>query len=377
MIYLDNAATTGKKPPEVISAVNRALNELSYNPGRGGHSPSVKAAEAVYSVRKKVASFFAAKGAERVIFTPSCTYSLNFVVKGIMHRGDHIIISSMEHNAVYRPVETLRKMGAEVDIAEVIFGDSEATVRSFKRIIKKNTRAIVLMHGSNVTGEIFPIEALGEVCNEKGILFVVDGAQSAGLIPIDMKKMHIDYLAVAPHKGMYAPMGTGILIANKDIPFPIIEGGTGSQSALPYLPEEYPERMESGTLNLPGIMGISAGIDFISKKGMDRMYRAEMGLVDRLYSGLKKIPNVQIYSEQPHLYKSLPVLSFNVKGKDSSRVAEYLNNKGIAVRAGLHCAALAHKRLGTVTSGTVRVSPSVFNTVADIDALLSAVKFMK
>jgi selenocysteine lyase/cysteine desulfurase len=233
------------------------------------------------------------------------------------------------------------------------------------------------MHGSNVTGEIFPIEALGAVCKEKGILFVVDGAQSAGLIPINTTKMNIDYLAIAPHKGLYAPMGTGILIANKDIPFPIIEGGTGSQSSLPYLPEEYPERLESGTLNLPGIMGISAGIDFIKKKGMDRMYRAEMGLIERLYNGLKNNSQVHIYSEKPKLYKTLPVLSFNHKKLDSSRVAEYLNNKGIAVRPGLHCSALAHKRLGTVTSGTVRVSPSVFNTVADIDALLSAIKFIK
>lgn len=370
MVYLDNAATSGKKPPEVISAVSRALTEYSFNPGRGGHTPSVKTSEAVFGVRKKVSDFFGAKGEERVIFVPSCTYGLNFVIKGIMRKGDHIIISSMEHNAVCRPVESLKRFGAEVDTAEIIFGDSEATVRSFKRLMKKNTRAVVLMHASNVTGEIFPIEQVGRICRERGILFVVDAAQTAGLIPINMEKMCIDYLSIAPHKGLYAPMGTGILIADSDIPFTIIEGGTGIMSVLPHQPEEYPERLESGTLNVPGIMGISAGMDFITKKGTDRMYNAEMSLMKSLYDGLESISGVEIFSPQPEKGKSLPVLSYRCNGTESSEIAAALNKKGIAVRAGLHCSPSAHKRLGTINGGLVRVSLSVFNTKQDIDYFL-------
>ena len=188
MIYLDNAATSGKKPKSVVSSVILALNEYSANPGRGGHTLSVKTSEKVYEARKKVCDFFGAKGEERVIFTPSCTYGLNFAIKGAMRRGEHIIISSMEHNAVSRPVETIRRMGAEVDVAEVIFGDEEATLRSFERLIKKNTKAIVLTHASNVTGEIFPIEKLGALCKLKGIIFIVDAAQTAGVIHINTKE---------------------------------------------------------------------------------------------------------------------------------------------------------------------------------------------
>ena len=374
MIYLDNAATSGKKPQMVINAVNKALTERSANPGRGGHNLSVLASEEVFSARSKVAKFFGANGEDRVIFTPSCTYALNFAIKGVMRRGEHIIISSMEHNAAARPTETIKRLGAEVDIAEVIFGDKEATVRSFKRLIRPNTRAILLMHASNVTGEIFPIEALGELCAEKGILFIVDAAQTAGVIPIDMQKMHIDFLAVAPHKGLYAPMGTGILIANKDISFTIIEGGTGVASLLSTQPLDYPERFESGTVNLPGIMGISAGIDFVNQKGMDKIYSAELSLIKYLYNALTKISGVELYTPFPKENEFVPLLSFNIRNADSSTVSEMLNDMGIAVRGGLHCSPFAHKRLGTISGGTVRVSPGIFNSRADIEKLILAVK---
>lgn len=374
MIYLDNAATSGKKPQSVITAVTKALAELSANPGRGGHTPSLKAAEKIYSAREKVANFFGAKGPERVIFTPSCTYALNFVIKGVMRRGEHIIISSMEHNAVARPTETIRRMGAEVDIAEIIFGDKDATVRSFERLIKKNTRAIVMMHASNVTGEIFPIEKIGKLCKDKGILFIVDAAQTAGVVSIDMQKMNIDFLCIAPHKGLFAPMGTGILIANKDIPYTLIEGGTGIKSALSVQPDDYPERLESGTLNLPGIVGVSVGIDFVNSKGVEKIHLAELNLIKALRKGLTKISGIELYTPHPTEESFVPVLSFNIRNADSSLVAKRLNDMGIAVRAGLHCAPYAHKRLGTISSGTVRVSPSIFNNMGDIENLLRAVK---
>lgn len=374
MIYFDNAATSGKKPQEVIKAVEKCLKELSANPGRGGHTLSVSASEAVFSARKKIADFFGVNREERVIFTPSCTHGLNYAIKGVMRKGDHIIISSMEHNAVARPVETLKRMGAEVDIAEIIFGDINATVRSFERHMKKNTRAVVCLHASNVTGEVFPIKEIGEICRKNNVLFIVDGAQTAGILPINCEKMCIDFLSVAPHKGLYAPMGTGILIANSDIPFTIIEGGTGVASALPYQPDEYPERMESGTVNLPGIMGISAGIDFINQKGMKKMYNYEMELMRRLYKELSKMTGVIIYSPPPETDKAVPVLSFNLMDKNSEDVANRLNSLKFAVRPGLHCAPFAHKRLGTLSRGTVRVSPSVFNNMREIDMFLESVE---
>ncbi len=372
MIYLDNAATTGKKPDNVIKSVNNALKNLSANPGRGGHTPSLKAAEAVYGVRQKVAKMFDAND-DRVIFTPSCTASLNFAIKGAINKGQGIVVSSLEHNAVTRPAVTANKMGCPLKVAEVIFGDSDATLRSFERAIDENTAAVVCTHASNVSGEILPIEGIGKLCKDRGIKFIVDAAQTAGVLPISTKKMNIDFLCIAPHKGLYAPMGTGILIANKDIEHPLIEGGTGVNSYSLEQPLVYPERLESGTLNLPGIMGISAGIDFINSKGIEQIYNAELNLIRRLYNGLKKVSGVILYTEIPQKNKYVPVLSFNLRGKSSDEVGEKLSKMGFAVRAGLHCAPLAHKRIGTIPGGTVRVSTSVFNNVNEIDAFVRAV----
>lgn len=370
MIYLDNAATSGKKPAGVIGAVNYALRELSANPGRGGHRASIRASETVFAARQKVAGMFGAAGEDRVIFTPSCTYSLNFAMKGILRRGDHLLISSIEHNASARPAEMMRRMGDEVDIAEVIFSDPQATVRSFERLMKPNTRAVVCTHASNVTGEIMPIAQLGALCREKGILLIVDAAQTAGILPIDMQKMQIDYLCIAPHKGLYAPMGCGILIANGDIPHTVIEGGTGVASALPVQPDDYPERMESGTLPLPAIAGLSAGIDFVNTRTTEKIYRAELGLIQKCYAGLSRMGGITLYTPYPEENRFVPVLSFNVREMDSSEVAARLDRYGIAVRAGLHCAPSVHKRLGTIENGTVRISTSTFNTPREIDFFL-------
>lgn len=372
MIYLDNAATTGKKPEVVIKSVSNALKSLSANPGRGGHTPSIKASEAVYRARQKVAKMFDAND-DRVIFTPSCTAALNFAIKGSLNSGQGIIISSLEHNAVTRPAVTVNKTGCPVKVAEVIFGDPDATLRSFERAIDKNTAALVCTHASNVSGEILPIEQIGKLCKERGITFIVDAAQTAGVLPISTQKMNIDFLCIAPHKGLYAPMGTGILIANKDIKHPLIEGGTGVNSYSLEQPLVYPERLESGTLNLPGIMGISAGIDFVRAKGIEQIYFSELALIQRLYTGLSKISGVILYTPKPQKYKYVPVLSFNLRSMPSVEVAEKLSNMGFAVRAGLHCAPLAHKRIGTVDGGTVRVSTSVFNNINEIDAFIRAV----
>ena len=371
MVYFDNAATTGKKPLGVIKAVTNAFYDLSANPGRGGHRASLKASEAVYGVRKKAAALFGAKGEENVIFTPSCTAAINYVLKGILKPKDGLVISSLEHNSVTRPAETLRKIGVELTVAEVIFGDKEATVRSFERAIKPNTKAVLCTHASNVTGEIMPIKQIGELCHKKGIIFIVDAAQTAGVLPIDVCEMNIDFLCVAPHKGLYAPMGTGILIASKNIEQPLIEGGTGVNSALSVQPDEYPERLESGTLNLPGIVGIGAGIDFVNSKGCENIYKAELELAKYIYNGLKKISGCILYTPPPEYGSFVPVISFNLRGISASDTANLLNNANIAVRGGLHCAPFAHKRLGTIESGTVRISTAVFNTKREAEYLLS------
>ena len=377
MIYLDNAATTGKKPQGVIMAVDNALKNMCANPGRSGHSLSQAVGEMVYKTREKVAKMFGADPTH-VIFTHNCTESLNFVIKGVLNKGDSVIISSFEHNACARPVFKLFYDGEiECDIAEVIIGDSAATCRSFERLIRDNTKLIICTHASNVTGEILPIEELGKICKEKGILFAVDAAQTAGVLPIDMEKMGIDFLCVAPHKGLYSPMGTGILICRKELNKTLIEGGTGTHSNMLTQPDDMPERLESGTLNIPGIAGLSAGIDFVNKTSLEKIYKHELMLCKTLFEELSKIKGVKIYSQEPKEGKTVPVISFAVNGATSMTVGSYLSQKGIAVRAGLHCAPLAHFTLGTQDSGTVRVSPSAFNTKNDIKELISVIKSFK
>ncbi len=374
MIYFDNAATTGHKPPEVISAVNRALSEYSVNPGRGGYDRSVECTERIYECRKKLSDMFKANAPERVIFTANCTESINFCLKGVLRKGDHVVASSLEHNAVARPLYKLQRSGVEVDYAEVIFGDPDATARSFERLIRPDTRLVVCTHASNVTGEILPIELIGEICAERGVPFLVDAAQTAGIVDINMQKCKIDYLCIAPHKGLYAPMGTGVLIALGEIPDTLFEGGTGSLSTSYDQPKDYPERFESGTVNVPGIMGISAGVDFVRKKGIDNIYRHELELMTYIYDRLKSIKGVVLYTERPTVGRFVPTLSFNISGMDSTTAATHLAKKGIAVRAGLHCASMAHRRLGTVDIGTVRICCSVFNNRQQADKLLNAVK---
>lgn len=377
MIYFDNAATTGKKPENVIKAVEDALKFRSVNPGRGGYKSSVDCAEAVFSCREKVSRMFGADAPERVVFTANCTTALNTVIKGICRPGDHVVCSSLEHNAVARPLYKLKQQGVEVDIAEVIFGDAEATARSFSRLIREDTRLVVCTHASNVTGLLLPIKEIGAICAQKGVPFAVDAAQTAGIVDINMRDMKIDYLCIAPHKGLYAPMGTGILISLGDIPETVIEGGTGTLSAELTQPTDLPERFESGTVNVPGIMGIGAGIDFVNSKGTDAIYSHETEVISRVYDGLSSIPSVILYGQRPEKGKYVPTLSFNIRGVQSSEVADRLGSLGIAVRAGLHCAPMAHRRLGTAENGTVRVCCSVFNTLKEADDFIYAIKKMK
>lgn len=374
MINFDNSATSGVKPKIVINAVMDALKNNSANPGRSGYQSSIKTAEKIYNVREKILKFFNASDTQNVVFTLNCTHSINYVLKGVLKYGDHIVISSLEHNAVLRP---LTKMKASYTIANVSHTDDEVTFENFKKSIKPNTKMIFCTAASNVTGKILPLEKIGKLCREKGILFGVDAAQLAGVRDIDVKRMNIDFLCVAPHKGLYAPMGVGILICEKKIPNTIIEGGTGTNSLQSVQPNEMPERLESGTINVPGILGLGAGIDFVNGLDIEKIYSHEMQIVRYIYEMLEKNHNVILYTPFPENNKFAPVLAFNLKGFKSDSIADLLDKNGIAVRAGYHCAPFAHKQLGTLETGAVRVSVSVFNSKNDAEKFISVLNNQK
>ncbi len=371
MIYLDNAATTFPKPQCVMNAVNESLKK-SANPGRSGHVQSQNTAIAIYNVREKLKDMFGAPSVENVVFTLNCTHAVNYVLKGLLKSGDRVVTSSFEHNAVMRPLESLKKKGVRVDIAEAYLDDRDATIRSFSRLINTNTRLVICTAASNVIGLKMPIKEIGLMCKQYGVKFAVDAAQLAGLCDINMQECNIDYLCIAAHKGLYAPMGTGVLITCDNELHTIIEGGTGTASIMLEQPSELPEMYESGTVNVPGILGIGAGIDFIKSKGMDKIRSHEMQLITRLYKLLRTMPGVKLYTPMPN-DDYAPVLSFNISGLNSVEASNELSDLGFATRAGLHCAPLAHKRIGTIESGTIRVCPSAFTSVQDIDKFAAAV----
>lgn len=367
MIYLDNAATTGFKPDRVIKVVETALKNYSANPGRSGHSLSISAAEKLYSVREKVADFFGSRDPLGVVFTLNCTQAVNFVLKGVLKKGDGLIISNLEHNCVARPAF---KMANDGDITLDVFDAVGDQVESgIEALIKPNTKLIFCTHASNVCGKIIDIEKIGKICKKHNILFGVDAAQTAGVLPIDIKKMGIDFLCVASHKGLLAPMGTGILIAGKPIEKTVIEGGTGTASLSLYQPKELPEMLESGTVNLPGIFGIGAGIDFIKSKGIDNIYRHENALCKKFLKDVSYNKNISVILRSDKSEDFVPVIALNVKGKASEEVAELLSSKGIAVRGGYHCAPLAHRTLGSIDGGAVRISPGILTCVSDMEYL--------
>ena len=377
MIYFDNGATTGKKPQGVIKACEYALQNLCVNPGRGGYEASVKCAELIYSARNKVSRLFGADGAENVVFTLNCTASINYVLKGVLKKGDHIVISSLEHNAVVRPLE---KSQTNYSVAAVSLTDDNVTVENFKKAIKPNTKMIFCTAASNVNGKILPLEKIGKLCKEKNILFGVDAAQAAGIIPINMIDMNIDYLCIAPHKGLYAPMGIGVLICRKNIEKTIIEGGTGVNSLELTQPKFLPERLESGTLNVPAIMGLSAGIDFVNSKGIEKLYNAEMDLAINVYNTLINHPLAKLYTNSFGKGGFVPVIPFNFEGLTGEESADILGEYGVATRGGYHCSPFAHKAMNTLDIGAVRLSFSAFNSKRETDyfnELINNPKFLK
>lgn len=374
MIYLDNAATTYPKPESVRNAVSTALVKYGANPGRAGHTMSIAAAEEIFRCREAAAEMFQAPGPECVAFTLNCTHALNYVIKGLLKPGDHVVTSCLEHNAVMRPLSAVSAAGVQVTAAQVFPGDNDKTVDSFRAAFRGNTRLVVCMHASNVWGIRLPVERIAALAGEYRIPMAVDCAQSAGVLPVALVP-GIDYLCIAGHKGLYGPMGMGMLITAKGSGLAtLIEGGTGTKSAEIDQPLEMPERMESGTQNMPGISGLRAGIEFVQKRGLEKIFTHEMTLTRYAYERLASIPGVRLYTPEPDETYFAPVLSFNVGDLPSEETGRRLNDAGIAVRSGLHCAPAAHRFYGTLEQGAVRVCPSVFSTRNQMEMLVSAVK---
>lgn len=374
MIYLDNAATTFPKPENVYKAMDDCMRKYGANPGRSGHKLALEAGRAIYKTRELICQLFNIQNPMQIIFTCNATDSLNLALKGILKSGDHVITTSMEHNSVIRPIVALKGLGVEHTVVQC---DKRGILdpRMIEKEIKENTKLIAMTHASNVTGTLMPIEEVGKISKRKGILFLVDAAQTAGVYNIDVQRMHIDLLAAPGHKGLLGPQGTGILYIREGLVLQQMkEGGTGSKSELLTQPDILPDRYESGTPNTPGIVGLGAGIEFIQKEGLDKIRKHEEALTEYMICELKKIKKIKIYGPQDSK-KQAAVISINIGEEDSSEVSYVLDKVfDIAVRSGLHCAPLAHKTIGTFEQGTVRFSLGYFTTKEDVKKAVEALK---
>lgn len=371
MIYFDNAATTFPKPREVINEVNKAFSLYGANPGRSGHDMSMQTAMAVYSARETLNTFFDGFGSEYVSFTANCTESLNMAIKGILKKGDHVIISSLEHNSVLRPVVKLAEMNIITFSVFSVTQNEEETLNNLKKEIRSNTKLIITTAVSNVFGDILPIEKIGGIAKENNILYMVDGAQGAGVMPIKMKQSGINCLCIPGHKSLYGPMGVGAVLHDGSIKETIIEGGTGTESFNFSQPVAFPERLESGTLNVPAICGLKKGVEITSSYGVKNIFNEESDLIELLFNELSSIRNIILYKSEYDRKTQAPLLSFNVKNMHSEEVSTLLNRESVAVRGGFHCSPLAHKTYGTEMTGAVRVSPSRFNTKKDVKYVIN------
>ncbi len=373
-IYLDNAATSHPKPQEVYNEVLKTLKDIGANPGRGGHKASLAAARIIFEARELIAEFFNAERSSRIVFTSNATEALNIAIKGILEQDDEVITTPLEHNSVLRPLFSLKK-AKNVDIKFISCSpEGFFEPRDLERLLTKKTRLIALTHASNVIGTITPVKETFEICKRYNIYTLLDAAQTAGVIPIDVMDMNIDLLACAGHKSLFGPQGTGILYVKEGINLkPLKEGGTGTQSSSPEQPTDMPESLESGTLNTPGIAGLKAGIEFIMKTGMKNIRDHEISLNRLIINGLHDNKKVIIYGPKDPEKISSPI-SFNIKNLDCSEVGFILDEiYDIYVRVGLHCAPLAHKLIGTYPHGTARVSAGYFNTEEEINAFIKAV----
>ena len=367
MLYLDSAATTFQKPPSVTAAMQDALLTMS-SPGRGGYPAAMKAAETAFQCRSELAELFGVGNPERVVFTSSATHGLNIAIKSLVPPGGKAVVSGYEHNAVTRPLTAL---GAEVSAAEApLFRQSEVAA-AFDRLIVPGTDAVICNHISNVFGFIQPVEAIAAMCRERGVPFIIDASQSAGVLPLNLDRLGAAFIAMPGHKGLYGPQGTGVLLCGENIPVrTLLEGGTGSLSMQQEMPDFLPDRLEAGTHNMPGIAGLLAGVQFVKQRGMANILDHERRLTLLAAEGIRMLPGAKVLA-MPGLREQAGVLSFVPLKKDVEEVGTRLAEQGIAVRTGLHCAPFAHKSAGTLDTGTVRVSFSDFNTRLEVYRLLA------
>lgn len=374
LINFDNAATTFPKPSSVLEAMDVALRRYGGNPGRGGHRLSMETAEAVFRARERCGGFFGVKP-ENTVFTLNCTHALNQAMYGVMadpcNDGQycgHMIISCLEHNSVSRPAFALEKKGCEVSVAKV-YPDDLQTLSSFASLFRADTRLVACTMASNVTGQRLPVQAIGKLCRERGVCFICDGAQGCGVLPVNLNDQFIDVLCTAGHKGLYGPAGTGLLLSNGRYPMvPLMQGGTGTTSLEMEQPDFLPDGLESGTINTCGAIALGAGVDFVQKLGVNKIFAHETELCDLFLKGLKQISGAVVYRHPGASYA--PIVSFNLSGYQPVELGELLAQKGFCMRGGIHCAGLTHRYLGTDPNGTLRFSPSIFNTHRQVWELL-------
>lgn len=375
MLYFDNAATSYPKPAEVRKAVEESFYSFGANPGRSGHKMGMETARKVFDSREKIADFFGLSESENLVFTKNCTEALNIVLMSIGSEGGHIIISDLEHNSVLRPLFELKKQGkADFSVAEVFESEPEKTVESFKKHIRKDTKLIAATGASNVFGIKLPVKELAKLACENGIMLLVDMAQTAGTMKMDMDETGVDFVCAPGHKGLLGPMGTGILAAKKpEFLKPHLFGGTGTYSLFPEQPAGLPEMLESGTLNVPGICGLSAGIEKVLAEGEDNIEKREIELAKFIYSELSGMNKIKLFTLPPETKTHSPVISFVFGDLSGEETSALLSEKGVASRGGFHCAALAHQKMGTENRGTCRLSIGYMNTPEQVLKLIGII----
>lgn len=376
MIYLDNAATSWPKPPEVGQAIVDFLESAGGNPGRSGHRLSIDAGRIVYNAREAVAELFNAPDPLRVIFTPNATHAINLAICGLVRAGDHVVASGIEHNAVMRPLRALEQKGVQLTVVPCA-RDGSLAPEYVIEALRPGTRMVVLCHASNVVGTILPIAPIAIAAHRQGALLLVDAAQSAGVLPIDMQALGVDLLAFTGHKGLQGPPGTGGLVIGERVDAaamgPLVRGGTGSRSEVEIQPEECPDRFESGTLNGPGIAGLEAGVRWLMEQGIEAVRARELDLTRRLMEGLSNVRGVRVYGPSKPEDRTA-IVSFTAAGLRVSDIGLRLDEEfDIMARVGLHCAPAAHRAIGTFPEGTVRFAPGVMTAVEEIDAAIAAV----
>lgn len=368
-IYFDNGSTSWPKAPGVAEAMSELLTKGAFNINRGNYEGAYEVEGLVLETREKLAKMFHCEESKRVLFSPGITHSLNYFIKGFLKAGDHVIVSGIEHNAVMRPLRQMEACGVTYDIAATA-EDGSVTAEAIEALVRPETKAVIISHASNVCGTVLPIEAIGQVCKKHDLFFVVDSAQSAGTIQIDMEKCGIDFLAFTGHKGLLGPQGIGgFLISEKldEQMVPYIAGGTGSQSDSLDMPMNLPDKYESGTMNLPGLIGLHAALSYIEETGIEYIHDKKMELTAYFLEKLREFPNIRVVGKQD-VQDRVAVVSLDFQGEDNAIIAfELEQNYGIMTRVGLHCAPIAHQSLHTYPQGTVRFAFSASNTKEEID----------